>query len=144
MSNLSDFINKFEVKSLSIHETPFWTWSLRPTQPTLGASVISLNHEASLLSDLHANESADLVKILALAQNRMLDRLLCQKVNIMMLMHFDTHLHFHVLPRYSKEQRMFGVDWKDTGWPGFPNGMSPGESIVADAIRREIIAHLAS
>lgn len=142
MSNLAAFDEKFSVSSLTIFSSPYWAWSLRPTQPTLGASVVSLRRDAGRLVEILPDESVDLIRVLGLAQDRLMERFGCKKVNVLMLMHFDAHLHFHVMPRYQAEVTMFETVWKDPGWPGFPVGMSPGESAVPEDVPRRIVDQL--
>jgi len=38
-----------------------------------------------------------------------------------MLMMVDPHVHFHVIPRYSGNRSLAGVDIADHGWPGPPD-----------------------
>lgn len=37
-----------------------------------------------------------------------------------MLMMQDKEVHFHVIPRHSKEINMFGIIWSDISWPDLP------------------------
>ena len=42
------------------------------------------------------------------------------KINYLMLMMVDPHVHFHVLPRYEGERSACGVAVRDAGWPKVP------------------------
>ena len=42
------------------------------------------------------------------------------KINYLMLMMVDPHVHFHVLPRYEGERSACGVTVRDAGWPKAP------------------------
>jgi diadenosine tetraphosphate (Ap4A) HIT family hydrolase len=42
------------------------------------------------------------------------------KLNYLMLMMVDPHVHFHVLPRYQESRRLLSVEFADPGWPGPP------------------------
>ena len=44
---LTAFREKFRVAELCVVETEHWAWSVRPAQPTLGATVLSLRRGAS-------------------------------------------------------------------------------------------------
>lgn len=46
-----------------------------------------------------------------------------EKMNYLMLMMVDDHLHFHVLPRYAETKVFADLEWSDSGWPG-PPGMN--------------------
>ena len=43
------------------------------------------------------------------------------KINYLMLMMVDPHVHFHVLPRYAEAKEFGGVTFVDPGWPGVPS-----------------------
>jgi diadenosine tetraphosphate (Ap4A) HIT family hydrolase len=48
----------------------------------------------------------------------------------------DAHLHFHVLPRYSKEQTFNNVSFIDKGWPKLPELTAPAyEKIILNQIK---------
>jgi diadenosine tetraphosphate (Ap4A) HIT family hydrolase len=40
------------------------------------------------------------------------------KINYLMLMMVDPHVHFHVLPRYEGDRSHGGIEVVDAGWPG--------------------------
>ena len=43
------------------------------------------------------------------------------KINYLMLMMVDPHVHFHVIPRYEGTRSAAGVRVADSGWPGQPD-----------------------
>jgi hypothetical protein len=43
------------------------------------------------------------------------------KINYLMLMMVDPHVHFHVIPRYEGERSAAGLTITDAGWPGQPD-----------------------
>ena len=52
-----------------------------------------------------------------------------EKINYLMLMMVDPHVHFHVLPRYEGGRDFDSVDYPDAGWPGMP---ALGEAVALD------------
>ena len=44
-----------------------------------------------------------------------------EKINYLMLMMVDPHVHFHVIPRYEGERGHNGLTIADAGWPGPPD-----------------------
>jgi diadenosine tetraphosphate (Ap4A) HIT family hydrolase len=42
------------------------------------------------------------------------------RINYLMLMMVDPHVHFHVIPRYSGERAACGITITDKGWPKVP------------------------
>ena len=43
------------------------------------------------------------------------------KINYLMLMMVDPHVHFHVIPRYEGSRSAAGLTICDAGWPGQPD-----------------------
>ena len=44
-----------------------------------------------------------------------------ERINYLMLMMVDPHVHFHVIPRYSGDREWRGLTFGDAGWPGPPD-----------------------
>ncbi len=43
------------------------------------------------------------------------------KINYLMLMMVDPHVHFHVIPRYAATREFAGATWQDKNWPKPPD-----------------------
>ncbi len=43
------------------------------------------------------------------------------RINYLMLMMVDPHVHFHVFPRYEVSRTFEGLELPDRGWPGPPD-----------------------
>ncbi|HPP48209.1 MAG TPA: HIT family protein [Accumulibacter sp.] len=117
---LAEFRDKFRVKELLIFETSAWSWSVRPMQSTLGASVISLNRQAANFSEVSAVEMADFANMVVKLESALKKAFGHDRINYLMLMMVDHHVHFHVIPRYADERQFAGLEWKDSGWPSLP------------------------
>jgi diadenosine tetraphosphate (Ap4A) HIT family hydrolase len=64
---------------------------------------------------------ADLQSIVRHVEHALREVVSYERINYLMLMMVDPHVHFHVIPRYSGERRWGGVVFPDAGWPGPPN-----------------------
>jgi diadenosine tetraphosphate (Ap4A) HIT family hydrolase len=120
-TTFADFRSKFRVDELTIHQTEFWTWSVRPVHPTLGAGILSLSRLCPSFADLTQAEYADLGVIVPFLDKRLQEVFSPQKMNYLMLMMVDHHVHFHVIPRYDAPQQFGGFEWVDSGWPSHPS-----------------------
>lgn len=120
MKNTTSFSQKFKIKNLTIQETDYWIWSLRPFQATLGASILSLKRPCSRFSDLKIDEYKDLGIIVKKIESTLLNIFKFDVMNYLILMMFDKQVHFHVLPRYEKTVEVFGKIWNDDDWPAVP------------------------
>jgi diadenosine tetraphosphate (Ap4A) HIT family hydrolase len=118
--NFSAFQEKFRVDQLKIVKTEFWTWSVRPVHSTLGAGILSLNRYCEKLSLISEKEGADFSHIAKLIENTLQKTFQYNKMNYLMLMMVDHHLHYHVIPRYDSARNFAGQEWVDQGWPALP------------------------
>ncbi len=111
---------KFGYPDTLVREFDHWAVLLRPAQVTLGSLVLAAKSDATAYSDLPAEAFAE-QSLAVVAIERGLRRL-CdyERINYLMLMMVDPHVHFHVIPRYSEPRVWSGVDFADTGWPGPP------------------------
>ncbi|MBQ2634294.1 MAG: hypothetical protein IJF88_06925 [Oscillospiraceae bacterium] len=118
--NFENFVKKFKVDDLLIYESDCWRWSIRPLQCTIGAGILSLKRPAETMKELTENEGADLIKIVSVIENTLLHCFGQEIMNYIMLMMVDKHIHYHIVPRYSKEI-LFGEKlFKDAYWPKPP------------------------
>ena len=64
-----------------------------------------------------------------------------EKINYLMLMMVDPHVHFHVLPRYAGSRDWNGLPFPDHGWPGPPD-LKSATTLQPDtlALLREALA----
>lgn len=120
---LDEFDSKFRVKELLIADSGLWRWSVRPVHSTLEAGVLSLSRFTTAFADLSEDESRDPGAVVKTIEATLRGAFGPEKMNYVMLMMIDDHLHFHVLPRFAETKTFAGLDWADSGWPG-PPGMS--------------------
>jgi diadenosine tetraphosphate (Ap4A) HIT family hydrolase len=138
-AELKAFRAKFCIAELHVLDTVHWTWSVRPAQPTLGATVLSLRRPAASFGEVTPVEMADLAAAVAAVERATRSAFSHDKINYLMLMMVDPHVHFHVLPRYASPRRFADLDWTDAGWPGVPSLVAePSTPEVLAAIRRSL------
>lgn len=131
---------KFGYPASLIAEYEHWCVLLRPAQATLGALVLAAKSEARAFSLLSPQAFAELPKALGdieagLGRFRRYD-----KINYLMLMMVDPHVHFHVIPRYAQAQEHGVTSYPDKGWPGQPDlaaAVTP-DTAGAEALRDDI------
>jgi len=118
--NYLDFMKKFRVEDLIIHETKYWRWSIRPFQCTIGAGILSLSRPAEKMLELTAEEGADFIKMIKVIEETLGYCFNYDKMNYIMLMMVDNHVHYHVIPRYSHPVNFAGKLYEDKFWPKPP------------------------
>jgi diadenosine tetraphosphate (Ap4A) HIT family hydrolase len=112
---------KFGFPETLIKDYTHWCILMRPAQATLGALVLAAKSEATAFSALPPvafAEMADVVRDIEASLKRFRSY---DKINYLMLMMVDPHVHMHVLPRYGAPQTVRGLTFADPGWPGPPD-----------------------
>jgi len=130
---LDAFEEKFRTRELLVREFEHWLWSVRPIQATLGAGVLSLKRYAEKFSDLSERETGELARVVTVIEKTLSEAFHYDKINYLMLMMVDPHVHFHVIPRYASARRFAGREWQDPGWPALPQ--LAGEPSDAETLR---------
>ena len=131
---------KFGYPDTLIREWDHWAVLVRPAQVTLGSLVLAARSAATAYSDLPDKafaEQAAAVRAIEAALGRFCRY---ERINYLMLMMVDPNVHFHVIPRYSKQREWNGMEFADHGWPGPPDlksavGFQPSQ---IDALREEL------
>jgi diadenosine tetraphosphate (Ap4A) HIT family hydrolase len=114
-------IEKFGFPATLVAEFEHWVVLLRPAQPTLGALVLAAKSDATAFGDLSAAAHAELKAATSAIETALGKAVGYSKINYLMLMMVDPHVHFHVLPRYEGERSAAGLTVTDAGWPGQPD-----------------------
>ncbi len=117
----NETIATFGYPETLIAEYRSWVVLLRPQQVTLGALVLACKEPAVEFSTISAAAFAGLAAAIRDIEAALRDGFAPDKLNYLMLMMVDPHVHFHVLPRYSGEREFAGVRFADPGWPAVPN-----------------------
>ncbi|WP_084399843.1 HIT family protein [Henriciella aquimarina] len=130
---------KFGGPGTLIADYEHWCVLARPKQVTLGALVLLSDSPHERFSDLPLGAFTELSQVTADLEAAIGRFVSPEKMNYLMLMMVDPHVHFHVLPRYSDERRFADTAFPDTGWPGPPD-LSSGvsDADVVEAVRSEI------
>ena len=117
---MNQTIRKFGYPATLLAQLDHWVILLRPAQVTLGSLVLAANSDAAAYSDLPPEAFAEQGVAIARIERALASFCQYDKINYLMLMMVDPHVHFHVIPRYSGERIWQGVAFPDAGWPGPP------------------------
>lgn len=130
MSN--ETMAKFGWPQSEIAAYTHWTVLLRPKQITLGSLVLVSRTEATAFAALGAAAFAELGHVVADIEATLSRVWAYDKINYLMLMMVDPHVHFHVLPRYQGPRTFAGRTVSDPAWPGPPNLASAEDLSAAE------------
>ena len=118
-------LEKFGYPGSLIREYGHWAVVLRSHQATLGALVLIATSDARSFAGLEPEGYAEMGVVLKHIETGLAAFRPFQKINYLMLMMVDPHVHMHVLPRYAAVQDFAGLKFEDTGWPAAP-GLADG------------------
>ena len=113
-------IIRFGYPQTLVAEYEHWLVLLRPSQPTLGSLVLAAKADATAFSDLAPAAYGELGNAIGDIEDVLASAVRYEKINYLMLMMVDPHVHFHVIPRYLGERQAVGFSIADTGWPKMP------------------------
>jgi diadenosine tetraphosphate (Ap4A) HIT family hydrolase len=114
-------LTKFGYPTTLVTETSHWCILARPQQVTLGALVLAAKSEVTSFRALSPEAFTDMHKATALIENGLKRFKPYDKINYLMLMMVDPHVHMHVLPRYGSAQVFAEQTFNDVGWPAAPD-----------------------
>ncbi|MFS0736591.1 HIT family protein [Sphingomonas sp. 1P06PA] len=113
-------IEKFGYPGTLVAEFDHWLVLLRPAQPTLGSLVLAARSDATAFAELPAAAHAELKLVSTAIETALAKVVGYQRINYLMLMMVDPHVHFHVIPRYEGDREWGGERFEDAGWPKLP------------------------
>jgi diadenosine tetraphosphate (Ap4A) HIT family hydrolase len=113
-------IEKFGYPATLVREYRHWLVLLRPAQVTLGSLILAAKGDATAYGALPDQAFTEQAEAVADIEKRLAAFCRYERINYLMLMMVDPHVHFHVLPRYSGSRQWDGLDFIDQGWPGPP------------------------
>ena len=124
---------KFGYPDNLIHEGEHWALLVRPAQPTLGALVLCATADARSYAELAPEAYAEQREVVQLAERILQQFTHFERINYLMLMMVDPHVHFHVIPRYEGSRQLGSLCFADKGWPGQPD-LGPAVALQDEAI----------
>jgi diadenosine tetraphosphate (Ap4A) HIT family hydrolase len=113
-------IEKFGYPATLIREFEHWLVLLRPAQVTLGSLVLAAKSDATAYADLPGDAFTEQANAVAAIEAALTTFVNYERINYLMLMMVDPHVHFHVIPRYSEPRNWNRIAFPDKGWPGPP------------------------
>jgi len=139
----NETIMKFGYPDSLVHEYDHWVVLLRPAQVTIGSLVLANKEEVVSFPELSRDSFAELREVAGHLETALGSAYGCDKINYLMLMMVDPHVHYHVIPRYAAPVRLRQRDYPDELSPGPPDvtrALDLAEGQLAD-IRENLREH---
>jgi diadenosine tetraphosphate (Ap4A) HIT family hydrolase len=112
-------MQKFGYPGSLVKEHHHWCVLLRPQQVTLGSLVLAAKSEATAFSDLPPTAFAELSIVVTDIEQSLRRFNPYDRINYLMLMMVDPHVHMHVLPRYARPQFFDATEFPMPAGPAF-------------------------
>jgi diadenosine tetraphosphate (Ap4A) HIT family hydrolase len=133
MSN--DTILKFGYPDTLVRPYDHWVVLVRRQQVTAGSLVIACWGEFTRLGAVPAAAFAELAVVTRDLEGALERAFRFDKINYLMLMMVDPHVHWHVIPRYASERVACDVTFVDTAWPR-PPALDRSVTLSEEQVRR--------
>jgi diadenosine tetraphosphate (Ap4A) HIT family hydrolase len=117
----NETILKFDYPDTLLKEYDKWVVLLRPKQITAGCMILACKEDATSMPEVSAEAYGELPKVTGELENTLKKTFDFEKINYILLMMVDKHVHFHVIPRYSEHKHVVGVTFTDPGFPKHPD-----------------------
>ena len=119
-------MEKFGWPATLVREFGHWVVLARPAQPTLGSLVLAAKSGATAFGDLPGEAHAELKQVTQAIETALTSAVDYAKLNYLMLMMVDPHVHMHVIPRYEGAREWpkgasNAREFVDVGWPKVPD-----------------------
>ncbi|MES2902777.1 MAG: HIT family protein [Pseudomonadota bacterium] len=114
-------ILKFGYPATLVRDYRHWVLLIRPAQVTAGSLILAAKGESTAYGDLPADAFNEQGAIVTWLEQKLRDLVNMDKINYLMLMMVDPHVHFHIIPRYQGTRSFAGLELTDHGWPGPPD-----------------------
>jgi diadenosine tetraphosphate (Ap4A) HIT family hydrolase len=143
MIAVNSTIEKFGYPATLVREFEHWLVLVRPAQVTLGSLILAAKGDATAFGALPAAAFAEQALVIPAIEKALAAFCSYERLNYLMLMMVDPHVHFHVIPRYSGSRGWNGLEFVDHGWPGPPDLKSATALSVQQIrdLRAELAAH---
>ena len=118
---INQTIEKFGYPATLVREFEHWLVLVRPQQVTAGSLILAAKNDATAYGRLALEAFVEQGKIISEIETTLRAAVDYERINYLMLMMVDPHVHFHIVPRYEGNRSIAGLDIVDRGWPGPPD-----------------------
>lgn len=117
---MNETLTTFGYPLSALREYEHWAVLLRPQQVTLGSMVVCTTGRQTRMADMAPAAFAELDLVFRGAEGALRTAFGADRINHLMLMMVDPHVHWHLIPRYDSPRTIGSTTITDAGWPGLP------------------------
>lgn len=138
-----DILQVFDEKNNLIKDYTYWKLLIRNSNTTLGNCVAIANRHMERFSEITNDEMEEFAHVVKDVETALNKAFSYDKINYLMLMMKDKHVHFHIIPRYSALRKFAGFEWVDDFQPDPLMQRHPDVSKeVLQQVRNKIIENI--
>ena len=138
-AQVNSTIAKFGYPATLVREYRHWMVLVRPAQVTAGSLVLAAKSDATAYGRLPADAYSEQGQVVREIEQALRAAVDFDKINYLMLMMVDPHVHFHIFPRYAGHRSFAGSSIADSGWPGPPD-LASAQTLDAASIAARVRA----
>lgn len=112
-----EFAGRFNKPELVLKNFKHWVIIIRENVVTLGSCIIILKSGKPFLKDVSNEEMAEFSEVCKWFEYKTKSLYGAEKWNYCAMMMKDEFVHFHAIPRYSKNIKAYDKIWVDNDWP---------------------------
>jgi len=114
-------LKTFGYPNNTLKEYVNWVLLLRPEQTTIGSMVLVNKNNIFNFHEVSNNGYNELAQIIREVELILKNMFAYDKINYLMLMMKDPHVHYHIIPRYSKPVIFNNTEYLDYSWNRVPS-----------------------
>ncbi len=108
---------KFDDKNNLVKEYKYWKLLVRKKQIKLGSCVAITKRHLDSFSEIGDDEMEEYAQVVRDIEKALKKSFRYDVVHHLLLMFFDKHVHFHIIPRYKTPRNFAGTTWVDDFHP---------------------------
>ena len=112
-----EFAGRFSDEKLLVKSFKHWSIVYKEMPSTLGQCAFILNKETPTFSDITKEQMAEFPEVCKWYEKKIKKLYGAEKFNYCAIMMKEQFVHFNVYPRYSHPVEVYGVEFRDEGWP---------------------------
>jgi len=130
---------KFDAENNLIKEYKYWRLLIRKKQIKLGSCVAITKRHMASFSEITNEEMQEYAQVVRDTEKALKKAFDYDVIHHLMLMFFDKHTHFHIIPRYEKPRDFADMKWEDDFQPNpLLQKEKPVSQEILDKIKEEI------
>lgn len=134
-----EFAGRYSNENLMVKQGKYFSIIFREATTTLGNCILICNRPCPSLGDLTDDEAREIPELCKWYETKIKKLYGAVKFNYIAMMMKEEFVHFHIIPRYDKDIKKYGIIWHDEDYPkGSKMGKIEVDKKVLDKVLRDL------